>query len=57
MNISFQEILMLVVLVLIVVAVVWWVIRLVKGFGDGYRSAGRSVPPSGERRETPGVEE
>lgn len=53
MNISFQEILMLVVLVLIVAAVVWWVIRLVKGFGDGYRSAGQSVPPSGERRETP----
>lgn len=39
MNISYQEILIFAVLALVVFAAVWLVVRVIKAFVSGYRSA------------------
>ena len=41
-NFSMQEFLVYAILAFIVIAVIWWVVKILKGFANGYRSVNKA---------------
>lgn len=41
-NFSMQELLVYAILAFIVIAVIWWVVKILRGFANGYRSVNKT---------------